>query len=182
MKRPMITIDECMSMSEKELNEFLDKDERLKSIINECVDRCLRKYLNENTKYSIPKFLYHATPSCYLSSIKKNGLGGKIPRKRFWDYDSTEYANIKKGCFLATDEYVAESYLEASEKFEDFSEWYEERYGKELNIVVFKIPTSNLDLRLLKIDTNQLIDDETEPTYFYDGVIPYNQMSIIQLY
>ena len=64
MKRPMITIDEC-------------------------VDRCLRKYLNENTKYSIPKFLYHATPSCYLSSIKKNGLGGKIPRKRFWDYDNT---------------------------------------------------------------------------------------------
>ena len=52
--------------------------------------------LNENTKYSIPKFLYHATPSCYLSSIKKNGLGGKIPRKRFWDYDNTEYANIKK--------------------------------------------------------------------------------------
>lgn len=182
MKRPMITIDECMSMSEKELNEFLDRDERLKSIINECVDRCLRKYLNENTKYSIPKFLYHATPSCYLSSIKKNGLGGKIPRKRFWDYDNTEYANMKKGCFLATDEYVAESYLEASEKFEDFSEWYEERYDKELNIVVFKIPTSNLDLRLLKIDTNQLIDAETEPTYFYDGVIPYNQMSIIQLY
>ena len=49
IKRPMITIDEC-------------------------IDRCLRKYLNENTKYSIPKFLYHATPSCYLSSIKKNGL------------------------------------------------------------------------------------------------------------
>ena len=141
MKRPMITIDECMSMSEKELNEFLDRDEKLlkESIINGCVDRCLRKYLNENTKYSIPKFLYHATPSCYLSSIKKNGLGGKIPRKRFWDYDDTEYANIKKGCFLATDEYVAESYLEASEKFEDFSEWYEERYDKELNIVVFKI-------------------------------------------
>ena len=74
-----------------------------------------------------------------LSSIKKNGLGGKIPRKRFWDYDNTEYANIKKGCFLATDEYVAESYLEASEEFEAFSEWYEERYDKELNIVVFKI-------------------------------------------
>ena len=184
MKRPMITIDECMSMSEKELNEFLDRDEKLlkESIINECVDRCLRKYLNENTKYSIPKFLYHATPSCYLSSIKKNGLGGKIPRKRFWDYDNTEYANIRKGCFLATDEYVAESYLDASDEFETFSEWYEERYGKELNIVVFKIPTSNLDLRLLKIDTNQLIDAETEPTYFYDGVIPYNQMSIIQLY
>ena len=29
MKRPMITIDECMSMSEKVLNEFLDRDEKL---------------------------------------------------------------------------------------------------------------------------------------------------------
>ena len=29
MKRPMITIDECMYMSEKELNEFLDRDEML---------------------------------------------------------------------------------------------------------------------------------------------------------
>lgn len=29
MKRPMITIDECMSMSEKKLNEFLDRDEKL---------------------------------------------------------------------------------------------------------------------------------------------------------
>lgn len=36
MKRPMITIEECMSMSEKELNEFLDVDELLlaKGVIN----------------------------------------------------------------------------------------------------------------------------------------------------
>ena len=34
MKRPMITIDECMSMSEKELNEFLDRDEKL---LKECM-------------------------------------------------------------------------------------------------------------------------------------------------
>ncbi len=37
MKRPMITIDECMSMSEKEINEFLDRDEQLlvEGLINE---------------------------------------------------------------------------------------------------------------------------------------------------
>lgn len=61
---------------------------------------------------------------------------------------------------------MAESYLETSDEFEYFSEWYEERYGKELNIVVFKIPISNLDINLLKIDTNQKLNDETEPTFF----------------
>ena len=29
MKRPMITIDDCMYMFETELNEFLDRDEKL---------------------------------------------------------------------------------------------------------------------------------------------------------
>ena len=37
MNRPMITIDECMSMSEKELNAFLDRDEQMlaEGLINE---------------------------------------------------------------------------------------------------------------------------------------------------
>ena len=29
MERPMITLDELMSMSEKEINEFIDRDEQL---------------------------------------------------------------------------------------------------------------------------------------------------------
>ena len=38
---------------------------------------------------------------------------------------------VKKVAFLTAGEYVAESYLEASEEFETFSEWYEERYDTE---------------------------------------------------
>ena len=127
-------------------------------------------------------YLYHATPSCYLSSIKKFGLGGKIPKKRFWDYENTPYANIKQGVFLATDEYVAESYLEASEEFEELAEWYEERYGKELEIIVFQIKLSDLDQKLLSLDKNQIQDDEIDPTFFYNGVIPFNKLKILKLY
>ena len=128
------------------------------------------------------EYLYHATPSCYLSSIKKFGLGGKIPKKRFWDYENTPYANIKQGVFLATDEYVAESYLEASEEFEELAEWYEERYGKELEIIVFQIKLSDLDQKLLSLDKNQIQDDEIDPTFFYNGVIPFNKLKILKLY
>lgn len=66
----MITIDECMSMSEKELNEFLDRDEkllkeevnesrntRLESIINEC---SLGKFIKTKgiENLDMPKILY----------------------------------------------------------------------------------------------------------------------------
>ena len=47
-------------------------------------------YLVEKTG-DIPAVLYHATPSCYINSIKKFGLGGKRPDKQFWDYEGTEY-------------------------------------------------------------------------------------------
>ena len=112
------------------------------------------------------QYLYHATPSCYVSSIKKNGLGGKMPKVRFWNYVNTPYENITQGCFLATDEYVTESYVENSEYFEELAEMYEDRYDKELGIVVFKIDINDLDINLLSIDTNQLVDDETDPTFF----------------
>ena len=117
-----------------------------------------------------------------VNSIKKFGLGGKIPKKRFWNYENTPYENIKQGVFLATDEYVAESYLETSESFEELSEWYEEKYGKELEIIVFRIKLSDLDQNLLSLDENQIQDDETDPTFFYNGVIPYNKLKITKLY
>ena len=128
------------------------------------------------------QYLYHATPSCYVSSIKKNGLGGKMTKIRFWDYIDTPYENIAQGCFLATDEYVAESYVENSEYFEELAEMYEDRYDKELGIVVFKINVNDLDISLLSIDTNQLVDDETDPTFFYNGVIPYDRLQKVKLY
>lgn len=127
------------------------------------------------------EYLYHATPSCYVGSIKKHGLGGKVPETRFWDYQGTPYENITKGCFLATDEYVAESCVETSEAFEELAEKYEERYGKELNITVFQIKVSDLDVNLLSIDTNMMMDDNTDPTYFYNGVIPFDKLTQIKL-
>lgn len=146
----------------------------IKQIIRETVDQYLDNMQEE--------YLYHATPSCYLNSIKKFGLGGKMPKKRFWNYENTPYANIKQGVFLAIDEYVAESYLETSESFEELAEWYEERYGKELEIIVFQIKLSDLDQTLLSFDENQIRDDENDPTYFYNGVIPFNKLKILKLY
>ncbi len=149
------------------------------------ISRSVKKSINEAINYNIPEYFYHATPSCYLRSIKKNGLGAKIPKKRFWNYENTPYENIKHGVFLATDEYVAESYLECSDDFEEFAEEYEDQYEKELEIIVFRIKTSDIDLNKLSLDQNNIYDeeseDEIEPTYFYDGIIPYNKLEIIEL-
>lgn len=128
------------------------------------------------------KYLYHATPACNVRSIKRHGLGGKIPVKRFWDYVNTPYENITQGVFLATDEYVAESYVEASEAFEEMADRYEERYGKELEIVVFRVEVKDLSIDLLEVDMNQQSDDADGTTYFYKGVIPYEMLTIVKLY
>lgn len=129
------------------------------------------KYLNG------VEFLYHATPSCYINSIKKNGLGGKMPKVRFWDYKGTPYEKIEHGVFLATDEYVAESYIETSESYEEL----EDRYD-DLEIVVFKVAVKDLDENLLTIDTNQITDDGDEPTFFYNGVIDYDKLEVVEMY
>lgn len=139
----------------------------------------LKEVVASNEFVSHIPFLYHATPSCYIDSIKEFGLGGKIPEKRFWSYKGTPYENIKYGVFLATDEYVAESYLEASEEFEELCETYEE----DLEIVVFRINTNDLDLSLLSEDENQIQEgDESERTYFYNGIIPFEKLEKITLY
>ena len=127
------------------------------------------------------KYLYHATPSCYVSSIKKHGLGGKMPKKRLWDYEGTPYENLTAGVFFADDEYVAESYVESSDAFEELADSYEDRYGKELEIVVFRVDVNDLDMNLLEIDSNLQSDDEADTTYFYRGVIPYNKLKKVEL-
>ena len=55
----------------------------------------------------------------------------------------------------------------------ELAEEYEAKYDKELEIVVFAVNTSGLDLSKLTIDTN---NDSEDPTYFYDGVIPYTAL------
>ena len=59
---------------------------------------------------------------------------------------------------------------------------YEEQYDKELSIVVFRIKIDDLNINLLSIDTNQQLDEETSPTYFYNGIIPLSQLQIRKLY
>lgn len=139
----------------------------------------LDESVNVNNK-NIPDVLYHATPSCYLSSIKKLGLGAKLPKRRFWDYENTQYKH-KLGVFLAPDEDYAYSFLDASDEFWDFADEYEDRYDKELEIVVFAINTADLDISKLYVDENNNTDDEDSITYFYDGVIPYKLLRRVNL-
>ena len=141
--------------------------------------KSLLNYLTEsnNRTLKLPDVLYHATSSHLLSSIKKYGLGGKMPKRTWWDYDSTEYKNRNQGVFFATDEYVAASFLEASDDFANFADEYEDRYDKFLQIIVFAVNTKDLDISKISIDSNNNTDEDSQ-TYFYDGIIPYNQLTI----
>ena len=141
--------------------------------------KSLLNYLNESDSRisKLPTVLYHATSSHLLSSIKKYGLGGKMPKRTWWDYDSTEYKNREQGVFFATDEYVAASFLEASDDFANFADEYEDRYDKSLQIIVFAVNTKDLDVSKISIDSNNSVDKDSQ-TYFYDGIIPYNQLKI----
>lgn len=171
-----------MKYSENVRDRRLHVNNTLYKNILKSISKSIKNIIAESINLDKNEYLYHATPSCYVNSIKKYGLGGKMPKTRFWDYEGTPYENITQGCFLATDEYVAESYVENSEEFEELADRYEERYDKELEIVVFKVNINDLDSDLLSIDTNQLVDDETDPTYFYEGVIPYNKLTRVRLY
>lgn len=169
-----------LDMSKKQIKIT---ENELHQIIYDSVNIILRKKLNEqSTNQKNVNFLYHATPICYLDSIKKYGLGGKMPKIRFWNYKNTPYDNISHGCFLSTDEYVAESYVESSDYFDELAEIYENKYGKELDIIVFKINVNDLNQNLLSIDSNQYHDGETDLTYFYNGIIPYEKLQQIKLY
>ena len=142
--------------------------------------KSLLNYLTESDSRisKLPTVLYHATSSHLLSSIKKYGLGGKMPKRTWWDYDSTEYLNREQGVFFATDEYTAASFLEASDDFANFADEYEDRYDKSLQIIVFAVNTKDLDISKISIDSNNSTDEDSQ-TYFYDGIIPYNQLRIV---
>ena len=130
--------------------------------------KSLLNYINESNKkrLKLPNILYHATSSHLLSSIKKYGLDGKMPKRTWWDYNSTEYKNREQGVFFATDEYVAASFLEALDDFANFAEEYEDRYDKSLQIIVFSVNTKDLDTSKISIDSNNSVDEDSQ-TYFY---------------
>ena len=130
--------------------------------------KSLLNYINEsnNRRLKLSNILYHATSSHLLSSIKKYGLGGKIPKHTWWNYNSTEYKNRGQGVFFATDEYVAASFLEALDDFANFAEEYEDRYDKSLQIIVFSVNTKDLDTSKISIDSNNSVDEDSQ-TYFY---------------
>ena len=136
--------------------------------------KSLKEYLLEE-KNNIPNKLYHATIRQRLNSIKKLGLGSKIPKNRLWDYKGTEYENIKQGFFCDIDPVNAYDYIASSDeiwdKYEDFDE--------ERDIIVFEIDTKDMDLSKLSIDTNNQDNEEDITSYFYDGVIPFEKLKKI---
>ncbi len=126
--------------------------------------KLLRKYirasLNEQASLDqarMPSKLYHATYEHLLPSIQNNGLGG--------DRD-TQWTDSERGVvYLAIDPYVAESYAETTEAYdESFDE------GDGYKIVILEIDTSHLDQSMFQIDRN-VIDNEGD-TVEYHGVIP----------
>jgi hypothetical protein len=124
-------------------------------------------------KENLPK-LYHATLKRFIPSIKKLGLGGKLPKRRFWDYKNTPYENITQGVFLATDDDIAWDYLESCDELYDRYEDFE----PDDDIVVFEIDINDLDLSKLSIDENN--SDEECPTYFYNGIISFEKLKRVR--
>ena len=127
----------------------------------------------------LPEFLYHATFSGTLDSIKKNGLGSfKSGYKSLWNLQ------YEQGVYLDTDASSAESFVEGSN---------DDRLDTE-DIIVFKIPTARLDPSLLEVDWNNtwntdIIEDGDltsleqyfdSITYFYGGVIPFADLAMIE--
>lgn len=157
-------------------------ESQLNKIIVESVKKVLKEF-STGLEKNIPEKLYHATIKQKLPSIKKFGLGGKIPRNRFWDYEGTEYEKIKQGFFVDVDPDNAYSYVDSCDeiydRYEDFS---------EEDIILFEIDRNDLDLSKLSVDKNDTsnFDDDYDGiqphSYFYDGVVPFNKLKKINYY
>ena len=123
---------------------------------------------SNNYTIRIPSKLYHATTIDRLNSIRKHGLGGKLDNN-LWDYTDQKV----NGVFLADDEYVAESFVESADFYDD-----------ETEIIVFEIERKNIDLSKIFVDMN-LLDNLTgnEPiaTWFYNDIISFDKLKQIEL-
>lgn len=132
----------------------------------------LKEYLLKENKKNIPDVVYHATIKQRLSDIKKYGLGGKIPKKRFWDYEGTEYEHIKQGFFVDVNPENAYYYVENSDEIWDAYEDFDSS-----DIILFSIKTKDLDLSKLHIDSNDDSNEDEPHSYFYDGVVPFEKLT-----
>lgn len=147
-------------------------EKNLKGIISNCVKNVLAENSNFN---NYPDKFYHATISSNINSIKRYGLGGKISKTRFWDYENTVYEHIKKGVFLTDDPGAASDFIEASDVYDDLTD-----ENDNIEIIVFEIDINDIDINKLQKDQNMNSDDDF--TWFYNGVIPYNKLKIVDLY
>ena len=120
--------------------------------------KSFRKFINESAE--MPAKLYHATYEHFLSSIQTDGLGG--------DRD-TQWDDSQRGVvYLAIDPYVAESYAETAEAYEE---------NEDYKIIILEIDTSYLDQSLFQIDRNVIGSDGD--TVEYHGVIPPSAVKIM---
>lgn len=100
-------------------------------------------------------FLYHATYTPLLDSIKKTGLGGTT--QTYWE-------DSKPGTvYLSTDKDVAISYAESNENIPE--DWLDQ-------IIVLVIPFDKLDPDYLEVDQN--VQDNDGITLEYHKTIPYS--------
>lgn len=136
--------------------------------------KSLKEYLLEE-KSIIPDKLYHATIRQRLNSIKKLGLGAKIPKNRLWDYKNTEYEDIKQGFFCDVDPVNAYDYISSSDEVWDNYEDFDE----ERDIIVFEIDTKDLDKDKLSIDSNNQNNEDNLTSYFYNGIISFDKLKKI---
>lgn len=132
----------------------------------------IKRYYNtgvlvEEMNIKIPKYLYHATTSDKIRSIKALGLGADISKK-MWVGGVDKYEKKTHGVFLDPNPYNAYSFVEISDEYDE----------DEQSIVVFVVDTDDLDKSKLSYDENNRVDIEEYRSFFYDGVIPYKYLKI----
>ena len=177
-------IDVYIAFKANQIKAISNKEPSSKNNINESDKTDIKQQIKDAIKSEdfgqyLPEFLYHATFSGTLDSIKKHGLGNfKSGYKSLWKLQ------YKQGVFLDTDADSAESFVEVSD---------DERLDTE-DITIFKIPTSKLDHSLIEIDRNNdwntdMLDENqfnsieeyfSKVTYFYNGIISFADFVMIK--
>lgn len=98
------------------LGTFLNESKGLNEGLANNKQRGMTMERGYNTRYidykipieDIPRFLYHATPSMTYESIYRDGVISANPTEPLWDFSEPNKV------YLATDEYVAYSFVETS--------------------------------------------------------------------